>query len=186
MIQILFPILSLLACQPNNSDTTTEKIIVQRDSLGQPVFHPFGYHLHEPDETFEMPGKLVEISGLTISQDGKYLLAINDEKGKIYYINKTTGEVEKNIEFRDEGDYEGIEAVGDKIYVVKSNGNIYEVINAEQDNQETIKHKFFLTKDNDVEALGYDKKHHRLLVGCKVWQVMQLICNSRKRFMLLI
>lgn len=167
MIQILFPILSLLACQPTASNNESAKIIVQRDSLNQPVFHPFGYHLQEPDETFALPYELEEISGLTISADGKYLLAVNDELGIIYYINKTTGEVEKKIEFRDEGDYEGIEVVGDKIYVVKSNGNIYEVLNAEKENQETIKHKFFLTKANDLEALGFDKKHNRLLLGCK-------------------
>ncbi len=129
--------------------------------------HDLGYHFDEPDQTFEMPASLREISGLSISPDGKSLLCVNDEQGIIFFINKQTGEVEKEISFHKEGDYEGIEAVGNEVFVVKSTGTIYEVKNLGEANQEMVKHKFFLTKEHDVEGLTYDARNDQLWLGCK-------------------
>lgn len=127
----------------------------------------FSYNMEAPAQTFEMAGGLDEISGLTLSKDGNFLLANNDELGKIYFLNKETGAIEKEIDFHKEGDYEGIEVIGDRVFIVKSSGTIYEIENLGTEEQNRIKHKFFLTKENDVEALGYDEKNNRLLLGCK-------------------
>ncbi len=127
----------------------------------------FPYQLDKPSSTFTMPNKLTEISGLGLSSDGQYLLAVNDEQGKIFYLDKSTGEVKREEKFDGTGDYEGIEAVGDKIYVAKSNGNILEVAHPGKKDQKTKTHKTDLKSVNDVEGLGFDAQINYLLLACK-------------------
>lgn len=159
MTQVLFATITFMIANFGNPDTT--KVATDVHDF------KFPYSMEAPVKTFELAGGLDEISGLTLSKDGQYLLANNDELGKIYLLNKETGAIEKAINFHKEGDYEGIEVIGDRVFVVKSTGTIYEVENLDSEEQNLIKHKFFLNKENDVEALGYDEKNNRLLLGCK-------------------
>ena len=132
----------------------------------QPDFK-FQYNLETPDLVLEMPKKLEEISGIGLSSNGRYFVAVQDELGKIFLVDKNTGSVKEEIDFWKDGDYEGAEMVGDDIYVVKSTGTIYEVKKMGKKGQSVEKYKFFLDKDNDVEGLGYDAQQHRLLLACK-------------------
>lgn len=125
------------------------------------------YRLDRPTEKFKLPSKLDEISGLTVTSGGQRLLTINDEKGVIYFINKDNGKIEEEFKFAKKGDYEGIEMVGDDVFVVKANGDIYAVENLGTENQRTEIFKTRLNSDNDVEGLAYDEKKHRLLLACK-------------------
>lgn len=140
---------------------------IKNDSLKIKPYHDLAYDFANPDVEFILPDNLDEISGLSLTKDQSQLIANNDEDGKLFIINKSTGEVEKEIDFYKEGDYEGVEVVGESIFVVKSTGTIYEIKNFETENQEVIKHKFFLTKENDVEGLAFDSKNNRLLLSCK-------------------
>lgn len=114
-----------------------------------------------------MPEDLEEISGLSLTPDDSKLVAIQDEDGEIFIINKVTGEIERDYNFHKEGDYEGVEMVGSSVFVTKSNGKIYEVHDFGGDHQQTIKYTTPLSKSYDVEGLGYDKKNERLLMSCK-------------------
>jgi len=136
----------------------------------------YSYTINEPQNSFEMPLDLKEISGLTFSPSGEHLCAINDEQGDIYFINKRTGVVDRQVNFRGEGDYEGIETVGEKIYVVKSTGTFYEVTNFEKAPVETKKSKYILKKPNDSEGLAFDEKNNRLLVACKSLSCLHKSC----------
>jgi uncharacterized protein YjiK len=127
----------------------------------------FPYSINEPQRSLEMPLELQEISGLTFSPSGEHLCAINDEQGVIYFINKKTGKVERQLKFHGHGDYEGIETVGEKIYVIKSTGTVYEVSDCEKDEVKPKKTKYILKKPNDSEGLAFDRKNNRLLVACK-------------------
>ncbi len=154
--------LSLLCCQPANDETTDQATGLTLD----PDFS-FDYRLGDPDWAFDLPNKLDEISGLGISEDGQELVAIQDEDGILFFINPYTGEVIREAKFWKDGDYEGVEWVGSTIYVVKSTGTIYEVINPAKATQQVEKYNFFLNDDNDVEGLAYDKANNRLLLACK-------------------
>lgn len=163
MIQLVFSTITFLIA------STAVEPIPSTESIAETEIHDFvfPYSMDVPEKTFEMPGSLDEISGLTLSADEKKLLANNDELGKVYLLNKESGIIEKEIDFHKEGDYEGIEVIGNKVFVVKSTGTIYEVENLGTAEMNMTKHKFFLTKENDVEALGFDAKNNRLLLGCK-------------------
>lgn len=125
------------------------------------------YDLDNPAETVELPKELDEISGLGMGLSETRILAINDEDGVIFYLNRSTGKVDQEIAFWKDGDYEGIEMVGNDAYVVKSTGTIYHVKDVGTEAQVVDKHNSFLTDENNVEALGYDPSAHCLLLGCK-------------------
>lgn len=125
------------------------------------------YDLEQPTITFEMPSQLLEISGLGLSADQKHLVAIQDENGILFTIDKETGEVVNQQDFWKDGDYEGVEMVGNIPYVIKSTGTLYEIKDLGLATQEVKKYKSFLNKENDVEGLGLDAKNNRLLIACK-------------------
>jgi len=172
MTGLLFSFCANNNTQPSSLET---KILVKETIPSEPesdilVTHPehhFPYKLHSPQQTFKMPNKLEEISGLSLSPDGKHLLAIQDEEGDIFKVNLSSGEVEEEIDFGKDGDYEGIAVSGSTTYITKSNGTIYEVKNTGKKNQETSTHKTALKGRNDVEGLCYQPATNSLLVACK-------------------
>ena len=123
------------------------------------------YDLNQPTKILPLPGKLMEISGLSYHPTKHQLLAIHDEKGFIYFINKETGKIEDTVDFGKRGDYEGIEKVGNKIYVIKSNGTL-SVFDLDKNKAED-KIKTSLSLANDVEGLGYLENENALLIACK-------------------
>ncbi len=178
----LITILLLLACEPTPKKEAAEpstppKAEVVKDSIDtinkKDVFAPphpnyrFPYNLSSPNETFKLSNKLQEISGISLSPDGKHIVAVNDEDGKIFYLNKKNGEIEGEVKFEKSGDYEGIESVGKKIYVVKSNGDIYKVKDLDKKNPDTKEYNTKLDSRYDVEGLGYDAATNQLLLACK-------------------
>lgn len=135
----------------------------------EPEFSDFNfrYDLEAPDETFKMPDKLEEISGLGLTSDGALLTAVQDEDGTIFYIDKDDGAMERDLDFWKDGDYEGIEVVGNDVYVVKSSGTLYRVREPNDGHLKVDKFNQFLSGRNDVEGLGYEAAEGRLLLACK-------------------
>lgn len=127
----------------------------------------FPYQFDAPDQILKLEDELREISGLSISPDGNQLIAVQDEKGILYYLDKNSGKITSKKEFWKDGDYEGIEAVGKDVYAIKSTGTVYWIKNADQEELETEKFNYDLNKDNDVEGLGYDGSSQMLLLACK-------------------
>lgn len=127
----------------------------------------FPYQLTKPDNSWELPKKLVEISGLSFID--KYRLAcIQDEKGNVYIFNLKTGEVEKKIEFGNDGDYEGIEIIENDAWILKSNGTLFKVKNYLKHKDPHIKkYPTVLSGKNDAEGLTYDPINNKLLIACK-------------------
>ena len=132
-----------------------------------PPAYRLPYNIFQPDKTLKLPKKLTEISGLSLSPDQQKLIAINDEQGIVFFINKVTGKIDKELKFKKRGDYEGIEAVDTSVYVVKSNGNILRITDTGKKKPEV---KVFHTKLNskyNVEGLAYDRSNRELLLACK-------------------
>ncbi len=141
-----------------------------KEKTQPPVTNPafdFPYQLANPKATFLLNKDLKEISGLSLSADKETLLTINDEEGKVFQLDKTTGEVLKKSKFHKKGDYEGIEVVGDKVYVLKHNGTLYEITNFMEDTETVTSYATDLNANNDVEGLGYDSSTGQLLLACK-------------------
>lgn len=159
--QLIALVCLLLSASCLSGQDQDKYILYQRNG------YEFPYHVNEPDDSWELPYKLVEISGLSYVADDR-LACVQDEKGNIYIFDTGSGEVETKIDFGEDGDYEGIEIVGKDAWVLKSNGTLYQVKGfLEDDEPDTEKHPTELTGKNDAEGLCYDPVTGNLLIACK-------------------
>ena len=81
------------------------------------------FDFQNPTESMILPESLKEISGLSFYKENQ-LACVNDEKGSVFIYDLRKNEVTEQIEIGKDGDYEGIEVVGDEIFIMKSNGKI--------------------------------------------------------------
>lgn len=125
------------------------------------------YRLDQPDASFDLPKELTEISGLCLDASRQSLVCVSDETGVLFQLSPQTGEIQGRIPFWEDGDFEGVEIVGGNAWAVKSSGSVFYVEGYASQHPEIAKIKTTLTKENDVEGLGFDAANNRLLVGCK-------------------
>lgn len=158
--RIALPVLvlfGLTAC----SQQPAKNVLFER-----PGYH-FPYQLTEPGQSWQLQGELMEISGLGFINSNR-LACIQDEKAIIYTFNLGSGKVDSRVVFGDDGDYEGIEIVGDDAWVLKSNGMLFRVAGYLKEGVPVVnKYKTALTGKNDAEGLAYDPSGNSLLVACK-------------------
>ena len=166
-ICLFLVVLPFTACQlPEPSIESQCQISISVDSTVLSTY-AFQYQMSDPDAVLKLPGKLEEVSGLGMSEDEEHLLAIQDEDGILFWVNKKTGKIDKQVKFWKDGDYEGIEFVDGKIYVIKSTGTVYKVESWDQEEPIVNKFNTILDASNDVEGLGYDPISKQLLLACK-------------------
>lgn len=125
----------------------------------------FKYDLENPSHSHKLPKKLLEISALSYDEKRNNLLAVNDERADIYVLDAKDCKVKKDYDFGKKGDYEGVEIIGNMVYVVKSNGTIFPFDLATKKKADSYKTR--LSEANDVEGLAYDKKKNALILACK-------------------
>jgi uncharacterized protein YjiK len=129
------------------------------------------FDFESPAATFEMPGRLDEISGLAITANGR-LFGHNDERGTVHEIDGTSGEVGKRFSIGDpplDGDFEGLAVAGERFFLVTSAGLLHEF--REVGDRETSPHRVTdlgVGGACEVEGLDYDARSDALLVACKV------------------
>lgn len=143
------------------------------DVLFEDPGYKFPYHLDSPDKSWTLPAILNEISGLSFI-DNQRLACVQDESGKIFIFNTEAGKVEKEINFGNNGDYEGIEIVGKDAWILKSNGTLYEVKHYQDEAASaTTDHDTPLSARNDTEGLAFDPADNCLLIACKEQPLLQ-------------
>ncbi|HEY0771406.1 MAG TPA: hypothetical protein VGD31_13835, partial [Sphingobacteriaceae bacterium] len=117
-------------------------------------------------QTWEMPAILKEISAIAYIDEHRFA-CIQDEAGKIFIYNTRKKGIEKEIEFGDGGDYEGLAINANTAYVLRADGQIIEVNNYMNSTNVTSEHKTSLTKKQNAEGLAFDKENNRLLIAIK-------------------
>lgn len=148
---------------PVTSETSAPQID-EDISVDAPVAK--SYQFDQPDVSIKLPKELKEISGLTLL-DGEHLMAVQDEKGKLYTVRIADGKIVEEKRFGKDGDFEGIERAGDDLYTLRSDGDIYEIKKWKSDDPKSDKFETHLSTRFDTEGLGYDAANNRLLVVCK-------------------
>lgn len=124
------------------------------------------YVFEQPDAVFELPKKLEEISGLTLL-DERHLGAIQDEDGDLFVIDLGSGAVVREVTFAKGGDYEAVARAGDRLFILRSDGRLYDVAGWQADEVDARRHETGLKASCDAEGLVYQEAQHRLLVACK-------------------
>lgn len=150
--------LSFSSCQSTKGDEVKESSMLDAS-------YSFPYTLNQPSEKFIMPSDLDEISSVEVLPNGT-LACIQDEKGILFVYDTSKKEIVKRYKFADDGDYEGIALVDETLYVLRSDGDLYQV--PRQGGEEaTVKIETILSDDNDTEGLAYDPIERQLLIACK-------------------
>lgn len=124
------------------------------------------YNLKRPSEKHFLPYVLEEISGLTYKNPSN-VLTVDDESGKIFEYDLKQRKIVHSITFYKADDYEGIELVGEDVYVLKNDGDIFHFNYSEEKETISKKYETELHSDNDTEGLGYDRSRNELLIACK-------------------
>ena len=112
---------------------------------------------------WEMPKELDEISGITWLGENR-IACVQDEEGIIFIYNLASSAVEKKVTFSKSGDYEGITVVDSTAFVLRSDGELYEIVNFLNNNFEVKIHKTPFSGKNNMECLTFDKENNRLLL----------------------
>jgi uncharacterized protein YjiK len=162
-----------ICCRSNNRLVTIMMIAIlgwgqaacQRTHASSPTFP---YDLSSPATTWTLAPALIEISGITSPDNGRHLVAVQDEGGVLYYINKADGQLVDSLWFAGKGDFEAITCVHDTLYVAKSNGSLYMIPPGQRDTARTvIRLSRAWEYDYDIEGMAYDAEQRRLLMVAK-------------------
>lgn len=122
------------------------------------------YNFLNPDKIFNMPETLKEISGIAWSDDNT-LYCVQDEEGTIFIFNTRKSELSGTLQIFGKGDYEDIAIVGDKVYVVRSDGTLFYFNHRNFTGEyEQIQIPINCT---DIEGLCFDKSGKSFLISCK-------------------
>lgn len=159
MLRLALPILLLVACRsgPPRAPVNAASASGTEASAAAPSLFDGHYALDRPDAVFALPGKLREVSGLTWGPGGM-LTAIDDEHGRLYAIDPATGAVTEGAAFGERGDYESVERVGERTFVLRSDGALFE------DGRLLASG---VPPGCDAEGLAHDAQAGRLLIACK-------------------
>ncbi len=128
------------------------------------------YDLLAPTRSLRLASDdLKEISALSPTDDPNIFLAVSDERGEALFLDfQQEGAITKRVLFREKGDFEGAEMVGKDIFCLKSDGVLFKISNWQKDPPQVQEFQLgSLSKDNDLEGLGYDAGRQALLIACK-------------------
>ncbi len=123
------------------------------------------YHLSEPDQVLVLDSDLDEISGLSYF-DG-LLYAVQDEKGTVFTLNPSTGEIISERKCWKKGDFEAVEIADGFVFMLKSNGNLYRTPLDDLCEEKTEKIDLGFNNNWNFEGMGYDPFSKSLLIVAK-------------------
>jgi uncharacterized protein YjiK len=124
------------------------------------------YDLHEPDRVVKLPKVLNEISGIAFLGEDK-LAGIQDEKGVVFFLSGITGEIDLELDFGENGDYEDIALAKSGPYVLRSDGVLFKITITKNNEPEIKQIKTPLGDDNDTEGLFLFRGATSIWIACK-------------------
>lgn len=117
-------------------------------------------------DTWELPTELKEVSGI-VWIDHRTLACVQDENGFIFIYDLEEKYVREKISFAGNGDYEGIALRNKNLYVMQSDGLLYEVEDWESADRVISAHQTGFKSENNMESLTYSLKDNSLLTAPK-------------------
>jgi hypothetical protein len=124
-----------------------------------------GYDLSKPDQVWTLPDTLREISGLAMI-DKDHCACIQDENGILFIYDFAKSEIEAQHVFGDNGDYEDISKVDASLFVMRSDGVLFEIKDYQSGKLKVVSINPQVPAE-DNEGLCYDRDHNRLLIAVK-------------------
>ncbi len=137
-----------------------------------------GYNLKQPTRIARLPKSLREASDVT-AVSATEIAMVQDEKGIIYLYDFNVDKVTEKFKFGPKGDFEGIALANDTMYVLQSNGTLYQIDHWRQDTHAVHTSLNLPTADN--EGLCFDPVSGKLLISPKSQWKKQMGGGKHKR-----
>lgn len=123
------------------------------------------YNLSQPDKVLELPDSLREISGIAFINDST-VACVQDENGILFIYDIKNNFIKERYPFHADGDYEGIAIAYNYIYILRSDGKLFEISDYSSKKIKTKSYTTGVPADNN-EGLCFDRNTKSLLIGCK-------------------
>lgn len=117
------------------------------------TFQMADYKFLNPNNIYDLPDILNEISGIAIA-DTNTVLCIQDELGAVFKYNLSNEEIVKVYRFTDVGDFEDIAINGDFLFVLRSDGNVFDF--NYKDYRVQVNQNMIPINSLNIEGLFYD------------------------------
>jgi uncharacterized protein YjiK len=121
---------------------------------------------YEIVDSWDMPAVLEEISGIHWIGDNK-IACVMDEEGIIFIYDLDQKKIVKEIDFTGTGDFEAIRILENDAWVLRSDGELFEIKNYLGENITFTQYPTGLTARHNTEALSKDPNSNNLLLGVK-------------------
>lgn len=144
-----------------------------KDTIG------LSYNFDVPASSLVLPPVLHEISGLAII-DTSTIACIQDENGILFFYDIKNNAIKQQFTFGLNGDYEGITRVKNTLYVLRSDGVLFEITNYQSGKLKVKTYGTGIPATNN-EGLCYDSLNNCLLIGAK-GKINKDAINKDKRF----
>jgi uncharacterized protein YjiK len=124
-----------------------------------------GYNFNHPNKVLILPVNLHEISGIAVL-DSSTIACVQDEDGFLYTYNLQNNDISNQVTFTFDGDFEGITRIDSNLYVLRSDGNIFEISHL---NSRSVNTQEYISSmpTNEYEGLCFDKSKDRILISSK-------------------
>lgn len=129
---------------------------------------PKGYDLNNP-EKFNMPESLLEISGIAFYHSkSDTVYSIQDEDGRLFR-QAWKEKKQKHVVFGKKGDYEDLAILNETVFILKSNGSLYEFPFTETTKVEIkdVKEWKKILPEGEYESIYADQQTNQLYILCK-------------------
>ena len=124
----------------------------------------------EPLARWNMPPSLAELSGLAVL-DSTRLVTHTDEVGRVAVVDFRRGVVLKQFSLGEKplrGDFEGITVANGRIWLLESNGTLYEFVEGADGGVAPVtRFDTRLGNECEFEGLAFDPSSESLLLPCK-------------------
>lgn len=129
-----------------------------------PHYKKSAYYLTRPDETYDLPEILVEISGIAVLNDSE-IFCIQDEAGIVFRYNLQKRELTNMHRFTDKGDFEDITVQDNMVHILRSDGTVFGMNHI--DYKGITDSRIIPLSCMDIEGLFYENSRKRFLIACK-------------------
>lgn len=123
------------------------------------------YNFEQPDKIISLQDSLREISGIAFIDDST-VVCVQDENGILFVYDIQHNRIKERHPFHADGDYEGITTAYNYIYILRSDGKLFEISDF---NSKKITTKSYTTNvpATNNEGLCFNYGENELLIGCK-------------------
>lgn len=126
----------------------------------------FPYELDQPLRKLILPAILREASAVSYI-DGSQVGIVQDEQGTLFIYSLVADRVMREIDFADQGDYEGLVMDRDEAWVLRSDGTLFHLGGLHGNAVNVTRLDTHLQGKDDTEGLALDSAHRQLLIGLK-------------------